>query len=287
MSAAQKLDPKTLPSNQYKKWAKDSLELCKRVGILWHLIFTAVITSAGMGLALLLRETPLGLPAAAILITSLGISMTPFQMHALNRARRGEPTNNAQDMIQGVQDLAGNTAWIRREIIINLITILLFLIILLGLILLLPDKKTAANEVPKQVSTLIDTAIYFASFGFLYFWSTRSGGFFSMSYFLQVKEGLDVGHSRQLESLAKMRNTLLLTGASLFMTIVFFGSIFVSSTFSRINGFELLSPLFMSIISWFFAAMNHCAWHDIFDDDGGLAEKQKVSVFRREELFSA
>ena len=286
MSTTQRLDPKSLPPTQLNQWMKDSLRLCKRAGALWNLIFTAVITAAGIGIALLFGNTALGMLVAATTMTTLGLLLIPVQIRALDRARRGVSANHTEDLLIGIQDLAANTKWIRSEIIFNFITVssMILFIQLLGFIT--PGKPTS-KETQEHVATLINIASYFASFGFLHFWFTRKGGFFSMSYFLHVKEGLDSEETKRLDNLWKFKNKELYAKSTGAMMLTFFFMIFLVALLSGTKNLAILGPIVMSISSWFYAAMNHCAWHDIFENGGGLAEKQKKSIFQQEKLLSA
>lgn len=283
MSTSNRLDPKTLPADNWKQWHRDALQMWKRTGLLCQLGFIVLVSGAGaLAGHLIMANTNLVLLVVPLMM-ALGFGLIPFQMRALARARRGEDPNPVEDLVSGLMDTCSNPKWWLRGVLVALAWAagIIFFIVWVS------AGPADETDTPTRTRTALDLAGMAVTYGTVYLWALKPRGFLGMDYFLEVREGLGRDMAKNLETLASGRNPILMLKAStslamgMLFTLVVVGLLAVAPTLAWLG--LVLFPL----ITWHAAGVTLCAWHDIFDPDGGLAERQKVTALQPAHMLSA
>ena len=284
MSSANRLDPKTPPTDAWKQWHRDSVRMWKRVGLFWQVGFIVLTAGASTLCAQLVQAHPMmGLVAVPLMMT-LGFAMIPTQFRALERARRGEDADLVADLTLGLSETLANPKWLGRGVGIAMAWVagIMLIVALASLGGRSDDPKT-----PERVITTLDVAAALIVYGTLYLWALKPRGFLGLDYFLEIREGLDHQHAKALETLAGGRNAPLMLMASLSLAMGAIAMITLVAIITSNSNYAWLSLVAFPLLTWHCAGMSLCAWHDIFDPDGGLAERQKAVALQPAHILSA
>lgn len=274
MSTSNRLDPKTLPTDNWKQWHRDALRMWKRTGLLTQLAFIVMMAGASaIGGHIVLANINMVLLVVPVMM-GLGFGLIPVQMRVLSRARRGEDPSPVEDLVAGLSDTVSNPKWWLRGVLVALawaLGILAFIVLLSPS----PDEQTDAT---RRAATALDLASMAMTYATIYLWALKPRGFLGMDYFLEVREGLSRDLAKNLELLAGGRNPVLIFMAASTLAMGVMMTLLLVRILAAGPTFAWLGLVIFPLITWHAAGVTLCAWHDIFDPDGGLAEKQKVSA---------
>lgn len=271
------LDPKTLDETAVVRWKNDIITLFKRMGAYGILSSLAIFTVASVAVG-----SVASLGDGIILIIPLGLAVGVvwwcYLYNALTRARNGLGAAPADDLIRGFSDVLQNKTWAKKVWLRSLLItgIILGLIILVFAIVYAISSMASSGvtEQPEETTrkslTLIDCARHGALYIGLFAMALRKMSYTSMTYFLNVRAGVEFALAEKLDVLARIRNEKLMNKVSMALGLIGLGIIFFGSSL----GWFVIPVIFL--FSFIVAAINLCAWHDIFDPDEGLAEKQEA-----------
>lgn len=270
-----RLDPKTLNPDDWKPWIKESFAMIKRLGPFWLIGLPVLLGAFCLGLGQLTQQYPLASLLTLLLTLPVGAFIMTLQYHALARTRRGEAPAPWLDIANTVSDIVGHSAWFKRTVVVAIIRTM-SIILFLGLVffLLSLGASEAAAESPTRAQSPYSLSLTVLYQSTIYIWAMRPGGFMSMSYFLRVRENVDPEMANALEKLGRNRNFHLMSTCSFVMMGFGIAGMFASTIVPYVGFFIML------LVTWMKAGLNLCAWHAIFNPDGGLAEKQKVRVMK-------
>lgn len=272
------LDPKTLDETAVVRWKNDIIALFKRMGAYGILSSLAIFTVASVAVGSV-ASLSAGMYALTIpLGLAVGVFWWCYLYNALTRARNGLGAAPADDLIRGFSDVLQNKTWAKKVWLHSLLItgIIIGLIILVFAIVYAISSMASSGvtEQPEETTrkslTLIDYARHGALHIGLFAMALRKMSYTSMTYFLNVRAGVEFALAEKLDVLARLRNEKLMNNVSMALALIGLGIIFFGSPL----GWFVMPVIFL--FSFIVAAINLCAWHDIFDPDEGLAEKQEA-----------
>jgi hypothetical protein len=229
-----------------------------------------------MGAGQLIVETQAAFLLLGPAFVMLGVTLLPIMTRALARARRGDAPNVLDDLREGIVDCVSHRGWWIRNVLTTTGWIVGMSLVALMLSQAAPPPPDA-QEATHTALTYWTVGKVIMTYGTVFVWAFRSGGVTGMSYFMEVREGLDHETAQKLERLGRTRNMLPLLVSNIVSLLVLCCALVLGGNNPSLAPTIVTCTLCVAA-SWLAAAICVCIWHDIYDPDGGLAEKKKVEA---------
>jgi len=253
------LDPKALSSAHFLKWHKDSLRLFWRAGpLVWMLgvMLPILVLCATFNW----RQTPTGLDALWFpLMFLFGHLFIHVQIAILRQARTAGKVSFQQSFRKLTLEKQNTLYWLLPRVLMgSLVTTGIWLVVI-------HSVGISPQHVEGVITLLMLMKITSLS------WFIQVYGCTDMTYFLLVEARVDNEASHKLQELNYERNFYLMTITSYSIMLLHGAGFLLAAAWKP-------AMILLPWMGWHTAGVILNAWHDIFDDDGGLAVVERSKV---------